>query len=939
MVVRRASVWSLVGLLLVSSLFGPFASPAALAANGSGVPEMVSNDRNDLVYLRRGEEAVETFVAAPAALDYLRRQTATINVEYVNFPDEARASFQSAVEIWQSLITSSVPITVVASWQPLGSDILGGAAAVRTFRNFEGAPQRDTYYPSALANKLAGVDLAPGEADIRAVFNSNVSDWYYGTGQTPRNQLNFVSTVIHELGHGIGFSGSASVSEGTGQWGNQGLPRVYDRNVVNGAGTSIIDTSQFPNPSVALAQQLQSNNLFWSGAGGVAAGNGTRPRLYAPMNWQQGSSYSHLDERAYPAGTANSLMTPALASGETVYDPGPIALGMLADMGWTIGNEACFPETGKCVKGRFLQYWTANGGLAQQGYPLTGEFDEVNPTNGKTYKTQYFERARFEYHPENNRPYDVLLGLLGREQFLAKYGGAAPPAMTDNPLGEECATFEQTGKRVCGLFLTYWRQNGGLAQQGFPLTDLFMETNPTDGKQYPTQYFERARFEYHAELAGTPYVVLLGLLGREQFLAKYPNGIPGPQSPLPNARLSVTPDQGPNGTHFVVTGTGFAPDTTYYLQVARGDGSDPLNFSDPALKSNIAGIFSRSFQFGPNAPQGTYVARIASAPTGGTIFASANFTLTGPNGQPTGPRLSVTPPEEQPNSRIFVATSTGLTPNAGYTLRVQTEDRQTTVALDNPNGTADANGTLQIHFGMGYDRPAGRYIAEIISTGSSPQVVAGAIFRLVGPAPPPSASPSPSAPGAWGPTLAPLAGGQVYAHASGKFTVSLPNTWEVIDEADSVVIVGVENPDAICLVGVGTVPVGGTLADLDRTLDEINSQLDNYQQVSKDRVLVRGQQAYRRVISYTLETGTTMREEQVYFLAGHLYTVMYCITTPQDFAGFAPTFDGIGGSIKLSTMALVPDPTTTSEGAFLEAIRRADFRAQIAQRFGEDSTP
>jgi len=189
-----------------------------------------------------------------------------------------------------------------------------------------------------------------------------------------------------------------------------------------------------------------------------------------------------------------------------------------------------FPETGKTVCDRFLEYWEASGGLAQQGLPLTNVFDEVNPTDGKTYKTQYFERARFEAHPENAPPYDVLLGLLGREQQLAKYGGTAAPSMAGTLLGADCASFAQTGKRVCGAFLDYWREHGGLAQQGLPLTDLFLETNPSDGKQYPTQYFERARFEYHAENLGTPYAVLLGLLGREQLQAKDPNGMPGPST-------------------------------------------------------------------------------------------------------------------------------------------------------------------------------------------------------------------------------------------------------------------------------------------------------------------------------------------------------------------------------------------------------------------------
>src|SRR3954470_17205138 len=63
-----------------------------------------------------------------------------------------------------------------------------------------------------------------------------------------------------------------------------------------------------------------------------------------------------------------------------------------------------FPETGHTVKGRFLAYWLANGGLVQQGYPISDEFQETSDLNGHVYTVQYFERAVFELHPENEPP-------------------------------------------------------------------------------------------------------------------------------------------------------------------------------------------------------------------------------------------------------------------------------------------------------------------------------------------------------------------------------------------------------------------------------------------------------------------------------------------------------------------------------------------------------
>jgi hypothetical protein len=73
----------------------------------------------------------------------------------------------------------------------------------------------------------------------------------------------------------------------------------------------------------------------------------------------------------------------------------------------------------------------------------------------------------------------------------------------------------QTGYYLGGEFLKYWKERGGLASYGFPISEELREVNQADGKEYTVQYFERARLEYHPENAGTQYVVLLGLMGVE----------------------------------------------------------------------------------------------------------------------------------------------------------------------------------------------------------------------------------------------------------------------------------------------------------------------------------------------------------------------------------------------------------------------------------------
>ncbi len=210
--------------------------------------------------------------------------------------------------------------------------------------------------------------------------------------------------------------------------------------------------------------------------------------------------------------------------------------GGLAPAGAQTAQPGCatFQQTGKQVCGRFLHYWQQHGGLAQQGYPISGEFQETSDTDGKTYTVQYFERAVFESHPENSAPKDVLLQLLGVFLYKQKYPNGAPnqiairsdtSASYGNIKSTHFERFPQTGRTISGVFLDYWQQHGGLAQQGYPVSDQFQEKSDLDGKTYTVQYFERAVFEYHPENRA-PYNVLLSQLGTFRMQQKYPAGQP-----------------------------------------------------------------------------------------------------------------------------------------------------------------------------------------------------------------------------------------------------------------------------------------------------------------------------------------------------------------------------------------------------------------------------
>jgi hypothetical protein len=196
------------------------------------------------------------------------------------------------------------------------------------------------------------------------------------------------------------------------------------------------------------------------------------------------------------------------------------------------------------VAGPFLKYWEGHGALVQQGYPISDEFIEISDLDGKTYTVQYFERAVFEKHIENKPPFDVLLSQLGTFQYKATYGDAGAPGQQAQTAGR---LFKETGYYVAEPFLAYWSTHGGLAQQGYPISNEFTETSPLDGKPYTVQYFERAVFEKHPENK-PPYDVLLSQLGTFQLAKKYPGGVPGGNTPPTAQPPAVTPKPQASGT-------------------------------------------------------------------------------------------------------------------------------------------------------------------------------------------------------------------------------------------------------------------------------------------------------------------------------------------------------------------------------------------------------
>ncbi|MDQ0008914.1 hypothetical protein J2T07_001091 [Luteibacter jiangsuensis] len=161
--------------------------------------------------------------------------------------------YQFAADIWGAVLQSDVTIVNNATFEPLSCDatsgVLGssGTTYIFYFDDTSTLPPgavRNTWYHSALFDALTHEDGVPGEADIQSQFNGALgtpgclegSRWYFGLdGKTPAGSINFLNVVLHEMAHGLGFSGFNSLTTGSPYVGDDGVarPDIYSTFVFN----------------------------------------------------------------------------------------------------------------------------------------------------------------------------------------------------------------------------------------------------------------------------------------------------------------------------------------------------------------------------------------------------------------------------------------------------------------------------------------------------------------------------------------------------------------------------------------------------------------------------------------------------------------------------------------------------------------------------------
>lgn len=246
-----------------------------------------------------------------------------------NNGDERVAAFVHAMEIWSGSLKAVYPdesITIAASMGPLpdnnpNDDLvpIGGARPNGFYSDV--ADSKVYAFGSALANHIAMEDRDPHRPEIFAEFEER-RNWYFGTdGMVGPGQDDFLTTVLHEIGHGLNFLGTVN-SEGA--W-ILGLPGIFGKYLETGSGTRLTDM----HPAERAAA-LTNGDLFWGGAAAIIANDGQRPEMYAPSVFELGSSISHLDESVH----GGELMSPQISGPDHAVSA--VELGILLDMGWDI---------------------------------------------------------------------------------------------------------------------------------------------------------------------------------------------------------------------------------------------------------------------------------------------------------------------------------------------------------------------------------------------------------------------------------------------------------------------------------------------------------------------------------------------------------------------------------------------------------------------------
>lgn len=254
-----------------------------------------------------------------------------------DMPTAAQTAFDYALDLMEDIFVADVDITLDVVWEDVPGNVIGFAGSGAWRANLPFHPETNKWYPEVLTNEYKG-SQHNSSADIDVTLDSS-ANWYFGTDGNPAwNEIDLVTVIIHEVSHGLGFTGTAS-SNGTPANTTIGWltwPNIYDPFVEDGNGVSVLG---LPINSQTLLDALTGDDLFFNGFYTNGSNGGTPAKLKSDDPYVQGSSYSHLDD-IY----ADETMRSFIVTGDAIHTMDTLGVAMMRDMGWEVCNDNCPDE-------------------------------------------------------------------------------------------------------------------------------------------------------------------------------------------------------------------------------------------------------------------------------------------------------------------------------------------------------------------------------------------------------------------------------------------------------------------------------------------------------------------------------------------------------------------------------------------------------------------
>jgi hypothetical protein len=452
-----------------SGLASEFAAGNVVTSPASATFNIINNDSAGEGF----NEATAAFVVGEGGNAGTTRGQQRLNV------------FNAAAVVWAAFLDSNVTTNVRSNFNPIAGcttsgGVLGSAGALNIYRDFTGAEFAGTWYHAALANKRFGSDINSSNPEMQAQFNTDIDSgclgvgtrFYYGLDNaTPSQRINLFVVVLHEIGHGVGFS--SFVNGSTGEFAGTGTqyPDIYSRYMWD--ETVDLYWHQMTNAQ-RQASALNTNNVFWDGpsvrlassylTSGRQAGT-NRVALFTPNPLQSGSSISHFSTAASP----NLLMEPNINAGLSIDLD--LARQVMRDIGWYRDSTSdvvpdtitsVVPNGSSVIVGASQTiFWTNNGGFNRN---VTVELSTDGGANYSAIATNIVNTGIYEWTVPNSPTMQARIRV--REAGFAAPSGAsssnfsilATPASA--PASVAGRVTHSLGRSVSGAIVTLTADNG-----------------------------------------------------------------------------------------------------------------------------------------------------------------------------------------------------------------------------------------------------------------------------------------------------------------------------------------------------------------------------------------------------------------------------------------------------------------------------------------------